>query len=115
LINLLTTEVGVLTDTAAGAANKGPQRQLTAAQDFEALLIGQMLHSMRESGSSWLGTGDDDAGATAFGFGEDQLAKALTKGGGLGLSKVIAAGLAAKSAASQDPLPSAGESGSTRK
>ena len=58
-----------------------------------------MLHSMREDGSGWLGTGDDDAGAAAFGFGEDQLAQALTKGGGLGLAKVIAAGLAAKSAA----------------
>src|ERR1700691_1155532 len=77
------------------------RKQLGAAQDFEALLIGQMLHSLREEGSGWLGTGDDDAGAVAFGFGEDQLAKALTKGGGLGLSKVIAAGLAAKSAAAE--------------
>jgi hypothetical protein len=55
---------------------------------------------MREEGSGWLGTGDDDAGATAFAFGEEELAKALTKGGGLGLSKIIADGLAAKSAES---------------
>jgi len=81
------------------ATGKEAQKQLSAAQDFEALLIAQMLHSMREEGSGWLGTGDDDAGATAVGFGEDQLARALTKGGGLGLSKVIASGLAAKSAA----------------
>jgi Rod binding domain-containing protein len=80
------------------AVDKESQKQLSAAQDFEALLIGQMLHSLREEGSGWLGTGDDDAGAVAFGFGEDQLARALTKGGGLGLSKIIAAGLAAKSA-----------------
>ncbi len=75
------------------------RKQLSAAQDFEALLIGQMLRSIRDEGSCWLGTGDDDAGATAVGFGEEQLAKALTKGGGLGLSKVIASGLAVKSAA----------------
>jgi flagellar protein FlgJ len=115
LINLLISGAGVSKDTAAGCAAKGPQKQLAAAQDFEALLIGQMLHSMRESGSGWLGTGDDEAGTTAFGFGEDQLAKALTKGGGLGLSKVIAAGLVAKNAAAQELLPSAGESSPTRK
>ena len=74
------------------------KRETGAAQDFEALLIGQMLRSMREQGSSWLGTGDDSAGATAFAFGEEELAKAITKGGGLGLSKIIAAGLTAKRA-----------------
>jgi len=115
LINPLISEAGFSASTIAQPSSNGQQKQLTAAQDFEALLIGQMLHSMRESGSSWLGTGDDEAGATAFGFGEDQLAKALTKGGGLGLSKVIATGLAVKSAASQDLLPSAMELGPTRK
>jgi Rod binding domain-containing protein len=98
-------EITALTGSIPGLSDKGPgnekQKQLGAAQDFEALLIGQMLHSLREEGSGWLGTGDDDAGAVAFGFGEDQLARALTKSGGLGLSKVIAAGLAAKSAAAE--------------
>jgi Rod binding domain-containing protein len=81
------------------SAGKEAQKELGAARDFEALLISQMLRSIREEGSGWLGTGDDDAGATAVGFGEEQLAKALTKGGGLGLAKVIASGLAVKSAA----------------
>ena len=80
-------------------AQKETQKQLGAARDFESLLLGQMLRSVREEGSGWLGTGDDDASAAAFGLGEDQLARALTKAGGIGLSKVIAAGLAAKSAA----------------
>ncbi|HEX4278580.1 MAG TPA: hypothetical protein VHZ74_24660 [Bryobacteraceae bacterium] len=75
-----------------------PQKTAGAARDFEALLIGQMLHSVREEESGWLGTGDDDASAAAFGFGEDQLAKALANGGGLGLARIIASGLAAKSA-----------------
>jgi flagellar protein FlgJ len=102
-MNVALNEITALagTDLGKSAATKETEKQLGAAQDFEALLIGQMLHSMREEGSGWLGTGDDDAGAVAFGFGEDQLAKALTKGGGLGLSKVIAAGLAAKSAAAE--------------
>ena len=80
-------------------AGKEAQKELGAARDFEALLIGQMLRSIREEGSGWLGTGDDDGGAVAVGFGEEQLARALTKSGGLGLSKVIASGLAARSAA----------------
>ncbi|HEX4134856.1 MAG TPA: hypothetical protein VHY84_09625 [Bryobacteraceae bacterium] len=101
-MNVALNEITALAGSSPALMNKTTdnegQKQLSAAQNFEALLIGQMLHSLREEGSGWLGTGDDDAGAVAFGFGEDQLAKALTKGGGLGLSKIIAAGLAAKSA-----------------
>ena len=103
-MSAVTNEVNSMTGSGARLPDMGKQKQLTAAQDFEALLIGQMLHSMRENGSSWLGTGDDEASGTAFGFGEDQLAKALTKGGGLGLSKVIASGLAAKSAAAANTV-----------
>jgi Rod binding domain-containing protein len=70
------------------------QKGVAAAKDFEALLIGQMLRSAREEGSGWLGTDNDDAGSAAYSLGEDQLAKAMAAGGGLGLAKVIAAGLA---------------------
>ncbi len=73
--------------------DKEKQKQVGAAKDFEALLISQMLRSLREEGSSWLGTGDDQASAAAFGLGEEQLGKSLAASGGLGLSKVIASGL----------------------
>jgi Rod binding domain-containing protein len=70
------------------------QKSTKAAKDFEALLIGQMLQSVREEGSSWLGAGEEDkASDAAFGMGEQQLALALANGGGLGLAKVIASGL----------------------
>ena len=72
------------------------QKAGKAAQDFEALLIGQMLRSVREEESGWLGTGDDDAGSTALGLGEEELAKAIAAGGGFGLAKIIASGLAAR-------------------
>jgi flagellar protein FlgJ len=98
-MSIALSDITGLAASLPGVADKEKAKQVGAAQDFEALLLGQMLHSMREEGSGWLGTGDDDASATAFSFGEDQLAKALTKGGGLGLAKVIASGLAAKSAA----------------
>jgi Rod binding domain-containing protein len=63
-----------------------------AARDFEALLISQILKSVHEEGG-WLGSGDDDAGEAAVGLGEEQLARTMSASGGLGLSKLIAAGL----------------------
>ncbi|HWF09004.1 MAG TPA: hypothetical protein VG297_11105 [Bryobacteraceae bacterium] len=94
----LTYSVGAFDRWSPETAAEGAPKTLKAAKDFESLLIGQMLHSAREDGSSWLGAGDDDASATAFGFGEDELAKALANSGGLGLARIIASGLEAKSA-----------------
>ncbi len=104
-MNIIADLSSLATSSITAIANTSQKRQIEAAQDFEGLLIGQMLHSIRENGSGWLGTGDDDAGSTAFGFGEEQLAQALAKSGGLGLSKVIAQGLAAKAST----LPSGSE------
>ena len=64
-----------------------------AAKDFESLLIAQMLRSVREEGSGWLGTGEDESSAAAFGLGEEQLAKSLSGHGGIGLSRIIESGL----------------------
>ena len=64
-----------------------------AAKDFESLLIAQMLRSVREEGSGWLGTGEDESSSAAFGLGEEELAKSLSAGGGIGLSKIIESGL----------------------
>jgi Rod binding domain-containing protein len=86
----------------SGPPDRATRKEVAAARDFEALLIAQMLRSVREEGSGWLGTGDDEAGATASSLGEDQLAKAMAQGGGLGLSKVIASGLAAQQKAQTD-------------
>ena len=65
------------------------------AQQFEALLIGQLLKTSREAGSSgWLGTGEDDqAGQIGLEMGEQEFARMLAAGGGLGLSKTIEAGM----------------------
>jgi Rod binding domain-containing protein len=52
-------------------------------------MIGQMLKSMREEDSGWLGTGEDQSSAAAFGLGEEELAKTIAQGGGFGLAKVI--------------------------
>jgi Rod binding domain-containing protein len=84
-----------------GAAEHDPasvsrEKESSAAKDFEALLIDQILRSSHEADSGWLGTGDDDSSATAVGLGEEELAKAMASAGGLGLQKLIAQGLASQ-------------------
>jgi flagellar protein FlgJ len=62
-----------------------------AAQQFESLLIGEMLKSAREAGGSgWLGAGDDDqAGAIGMEMAEQQFANMLAANGGLGLARMV--------------------------
>jgi len=72
---------------------RDPHRARDAAQQFEALLIGQMLRGVRESGSGWLDSGEDKAGDCATEFAEQQLALVMAQNGGLGLSGLIAHGL----------------------
>jgi len=69
-----------------------PAKIKDAAQQFEALLIGQILRSEREANSGWLGSGSG-AGDSATEFAEQHLATALAASGGLGLADLIASGL----------------------
>ncbi len=62
----------------------------TAATSFEALLIGEMLKSVREaSDDGWLGGGSDSSAESAYGVAENQLAQTIAAHGGFGLAKVI--------------------------
>jgi flagellar protein FlgJ len=70
-----------------------PARIHEAAQQFEALLLGQMLRSVRESAGNWLKTGDDSTGDCATDFAEQQFATTMSKQGGLGLATLISTGL----------------------
>ena len=84
-------------------AMKGPHVDSTrkvqdAAQQFEALLLAQVLRSERESGNGWLGPDKDPASDCASDFAEQQLAALLARQGGLGLSGLIAQGLEKRSA-----------------
>ncbi len=69
-----------------------PAKIHDAAQQFEALLIGQILQSVSESGG-WMGSGGDSASSCATGFAQEQLASMMAKSGGFGLAAVIAKGL----------------------
>lgn len=75
-------------------------RVAAAAEQFEALLIGQMLQSMHESGDGgWTGTDNDDAGAPAMELADEQLAQSIASHGGLGLARLVVSGLNAKAPA----------------
>jgi Rod binding domain-containing protein len=89
-MNISPLQTGIADPEAARAL-----KTASAAGEFESLLIAQMLKSMREEGSGWLGSGSDKTADAAIGFGEEQLAAALSAAGGLGLAKIVQSGLKA--------------------
>jgi Rod binding domain-containing protein len=72
---------------------KDPAKIRDAAQQFESLLLGQILRSVRESGGGWLGSGSDSSSDCATEFAEQHFAAMLAQQGGLGLADLIAEGL----------------------
>ena len=75
-------------DAAAGGQKNSKLH--SAAQEFEALMIGEMLKTTREAGDGgWLGGGQSTGDDAAIGMAESEFSKALALGGGLGLSKTI--------------------------
>jgi Rod binding domain-containing protein len=81
------------------APSKNTQQIKGAAQQFEALMIAELLKSARPDAdsSSWMGAGEDDqSGQTAVDYAEQQLSSVMAKNGGIGLSKFIEQGLTKK-------------------
>jgi flagellar protein FlgJ len=69
-----------------------PEKVKSAAKQFEALLIGQMMKSMHDSsGGGWLSTGDESA-SSAMEYGQEIFAQSMANSGGLGLADMIAKG-----------------------
>lgn len=82
-----------LTSGAMPERDNTPERIEETARQFEALLISQLMKSMREAGAGWLGTGDDPTATSAMELAEEQFAQALASQGGLGLARLVATGL----------------------
>jgi Rod binding domain-containing protein len=70
-----------------------PGKVHDAAQQFEALLMGQILRSARQGGTGWLGNGEDSSAECATDYAEQQFAAVLAQQGGLGLASLISKGL----------------------
>ena len=57
-------------------------------------MLGQILRTARASSDGgWLGTGEDHAGELALDLAEQQFAQAMSARGGLGIAKLVTAGL----------------------
>ena len=96
--------------TASARPSSDPAKVVSAAKQFEALLMSQLLKSMREAGGSgWMGTGDDSSGESAMELAEEQFAQALASRGGLGLAKLIADGLTERARQEGQPAAEAPE------
>ena len=75
-------------DTGPGGAKMSKIHH--AAQQFEALMINEMMKSEREAGDGgWLGSGDETGDSTGVEMAESQFSQALAASGGLGLSHMI--------------------------
>lgn len=75
----------------AGEGISKPKNVTEAAQQFEALLLGQMLRDVHASEDA-----EDPTSETMWDMAAQQFAQVLSKNGGLGLSKLIASGLERK-------------------
>ena len=64
------------------------QKVRRAAADFEALLIEQLLRSAQPEDSA-----RSPEGSTLLDIGRQQFAQAIASGGGLGIAKMVVAGL----------------------
>ncbi len=99
---VLTSGLGAST---SATPKNSPEKIGEAATQFESLLIGQLLKSMHddEDGEGWLGTGDDRGASPTLGLADQYLAQAMSKRGGLGLAKSVAAGLSKAASNSSSP------------
>jgi peptidoglycan hydrolase FlgJ len=89
--NISSLSSGALT-TGNSKSQNSPEKIKDAAQQFEALMIGQLLKIAREASSDsggWFGTGDDQTGQIAMDMAEQQLAATMSKQGGFGLTTTI--------------------------
>lgn len=88
--------IGSVSPALSGAAAAGKTKDQSAkikdaAQQFEALMIGQMLKTAREASGDggWFGTGEDSTGQIPMEMAEQSLATTMAKQGGFGLTKTI--------------------------
>jgi Rod binding domain-containing protein len=72
-------------------ASSKPSKLHQAAQQFESLMISEMMKSVHEGSSSgWLGSDGDEGGDNqAMEMAESQFANALAMNGGLGLARMV--------------------------
>lgn len=86
----LTSPISPVLFTGA-ASQSNPKDASAAAKQFEALLIGQMLRSVREEAED--DDDQDNTGSTMIDVADQQFSQLLANNGGLGLARMVASGL----------------------
>ena len=88
-------QISALPEIGTGHAPVPQSRRMeSAAADFESLLIAQMLKSVRESSAIQVEDGEpDESRSSLLEMGEQQFAQCLAAAGGLGIAKMVLAGL----------------------
>jgi Rod binding domain-containing protein len=79
--------------TAGTVMQDDPSKIHQAAQQFEALLLSELLKMAKDDSEGWLGTGDDETAGSAMAIAQEQFAQAVSERGGLGLATLIEKGL----------------------
>ncbi|MCX6623943.1 MAG: rod-binding protein [Acidobacteria bacterium] len=83
-----------IADGAPARRTDSPEKIKDAAVQFEALLIGQLMKSMRESSSGgWMGESGDASSASMLELADEQFSRAIAARGGLGIARMVAQGL----------------------
>lgn len=93
-IDVISPQAAATKSTIQHKPQESPAKIKDAACQFEALLVGQMLKSVREASAKGLSADNtDSSGDSMMEMAEQQLSKILAASGGLGLSKIIVQGL----------------------
>ncbi len=84
-------ELQTAAQTDTSTASRSHAKLMDAAQQFEGMLLQEMLKPMRSSEDSWLGEEKDldPAAGTLSSFGTEAVATAIAKRGGLGIARKV--------------------------
>jgi|GEM_PF-2094531 len=77
----------------SGCTSKDPKSIHRVAQEFESLMISQLLKSMKQGALSEEDSGSNDS---VMQYAEESMARVLSQNGGIGLAPIIERGLAPK-------------------
>ena len=74
------------------STGKQQARLVDAAQQFEGMLLQEMLKPMQKSADPWEaedGKSEDSSGGTMMSYGTEALATSISKAGGLGIAQQV--------------------------
>lgn len=82
---------GIPSQSSASVDAQNHAKLVDAAQQFEAMMMQEMMKPLQAGNDGWGGEqqNDDPAADTVSGFGTEAVAKAIAKGGGLGIAKQV--------------------------